>query len=130
MCYTGEWARRNNGPRKFTVDKINPMLCTHLVYAFAVLNTNRNAIESASPDLEDYNGAGWCIWSTVQIVSCVHLSQVQEVHCRTDCDTVLGLHWAKSVTLVRLYLMFRPLVAISVFIEVMNVGIPKIYSAA
>jgi chitinase len=40
------------------VDNIDPTLCTHLVYAFAVLNTIRNTIESASPDMEDYNGAG------------------------------------------------------------------------
>jgi len=64
----------------FTVDNIDPMLCTHLVYAFAFLNKNRNAIESASPeyDLEENDGEGWCIWSTVRIVSCVNLSQVQE----------------------------------------------------
>jgi len=64
------------------VDNIDPTLCTHLVYAFAVLNTNSNTIESASPeyDLEENNGTGWCIWSTVQIVCCENLSQVQEVH--------------------------------------------------
>jgi chitinase len=44
----------------FTVDNIDPMLCTHLVYAFAFLNKNRNAIESASPeyDLEENDGEG------------------------------------------------------------------------
>ena len=79
------------------MDNIDPTLCTHLVYAFAVLNMTRNAIESAEPeyDLEENSGTGWCIWSTVWIVSCVNLSQVQEVQSRTaDCDTVRGFHWA------------------------------------
>ena len=130
MCYVAEWAHRRPGRGKFTVDNIDPTLCTHLVYAYAVLNTNRNTIETASPEyyLEENNGTGCCIWSTVRIVSCENLSQVQEVHRRIHCDTVLGLHWAKSVTVVQLYLMFRALVAISVFFEVMNIGILKIYS--
>jgi len=128
VCFVVDWAHKRPGLGKFTVDNIDPMLCTHLVYEFAFLNTNSNTIESASPayDLEENNGTGWCIWSTVRIVSCENLSQVQEVHRRIHCDMMLGLRWAKSVTVVRLYLMFRPLVAISVFSEVMNVGIPKI----
>ena len=95
VCYVAEWAHWRQGLGHFTVDNIDPALCTHLVYAFANLNINRNAIESMSPeyDLDEYNGTGWCIWSTVWIVSSVNLSQVQEVQCRTaDCDTVLGLH--------------------------------------
>jgi len=81
VCYIAEWANWRPGSGKFTVDNIDPMLCTHLVYAFAVLNMDRNAIESASPtyDLEENFGTGWCIWSTVRIVSCESLSQVQEV---------------------------------------------------
>jgi len=112
------------------MNNIDPMLCTHLVYAFAFLNTNRNTIESDLPsyDLEENNGPGWCIWSTFLIVSCENLSQVQEIYRSVHCCTVLGLHWAKSVTLVQLHVMFRPLVAISVFIDVMNIGILKIYS--
>jgi len=82
MCYISEWARKRPGLGKFTVDNIDPSLCTHLVYAFAVLNTNSNTIESASPEyeLEENNGTGWCIWSTVRIVSFVNLPQVREVH--------------------------------------------------
>jgi len=82
VCYVAEWAHKRPGRGKFTVDDIDPTLCTHLVYAFAVINMNSNTIESASPeyDLEENNGTGWCIWSTVWIVTCVNLSQVQAVH--------------------------------------------------
>jgi GH18 family chitinase len=93
VCYVAEWAHRRQGLGKFTVDDIDPTLCTHLVFAFAVLNMTSNAIESAEPayDLEENNGTGWWIRSAVQIVSCVNLSQVQEVQWRTaDCDTMLG----------------------------------------
>jgi len=81
-CYLAEWANLRQGLGRFTVDNVDPSLCTHIVYAFAVINMARNAIESASPgyDLEENNGTGWCIWSTVRIVSCVNLSQVKEVH--------------------------------------------------
>ena len=81
MCYVAEWARLRQGLGSFTVDNIDPMLCTHLVFAFAVVNMAKNAIESASPeyDLEENNGKGWCIRGTIWIVSCVNLSQVQEV---------------------------------------------------
>jgi len=81
VCYVAEWARLRQGLGSFTVDNIDPTLCTHLVYAFAVVNMATNAIESASPkyDLEDNNGTGWCIQITVRIVSCVNPSQVQDV---------------------------------------------------
>jgi chitinase len=77
-CYVAEWARWRSGHGRFTVDNIDPTLCTHLVYAFANLNIPSNAIESKSPDydLEENNGTGWCIGSTVWIVVCVILSQV------------------------------------------------------
>jgi chitinase len=81
VCYVAEWARLRQGLGSFTVHDIDPTLCTHLVYAFAVLNMTTNAIQSASPeyDLEENNGTGWCIRSTVRIVTCVNPSQVQEV---------------------------------------------------
>ena len=63
VCYVAEWAHWRHGLGQFTVDNIEPALCTHLVYAFANLDVNRNAIESMSPeyDLEENYGTGWCI---------------------------------------------------------------------
>jgi hypothetical protein len=81
VCYVAEWARNRRGRGGFTVDNIDPTVCTHLVYAFAHLDTTRNAIEPRAPDydLEENNGTGWCIVSTVWIAVCANLSQVQEV---------------------------------------------------
>lgn len=72
VCYVAEWAHLRLGLGKFTIDDIVPTLCTHLVYAFAVLNINRNSIESMLPDydLKDNNGAGWCLWSTAVFLLC------------------------------------------------------------
>ena len=131
VCYIAEWANWRQGLGKFTVGDIDPTLCTHLVYAFAVLNMATDSIEPAEPeyDLDDNDRTGWCMLNTVWIVSRVIVSQVQEVQCRTaDCDTVLGFHWAWSVPLVRLCLMFGPVVAISLFVELLNVGMPKTHS--
>jgi GH18 family chitinase len=60
VCYVAEWAYLRLGLGMFTVDDIAPTLCTHLVYAFAVLDIARNSIGSMSPtyDLEDNNGTG------------------------------------------------------------------------
>jgi GH18 family chitinase len=78
-CYVAAWAKLRQGLGKFTVDNIDPMLCTHLVYAFAVINMSSSTIESGYPDYDlKYKGIGQCIWSTVQIVSCVNLSPVEE----------------------------------------------------
>uniref|UniRef100_A0A0P5Y1I5 Brain chitinase and chia n=1 Tax=Daphnia magna TaxID=35525 RepID=A0A0P5Y1I5_9CRUS len=38
ICYFPNWSRYRTGLGQYTVDNINPKLCTHLVYAFAVLN--------------------------------------------------------------------------------------------
>jgi chitinase len=72
VCYVAEWARLRLGLGKFTLDDIAPTLCTHLVYAFAVLNMNTNSIESMSPeyDQKDYNGTGWCLWSRAVFLLC------------------------------------------------------------
>jgi chitinase len=79
VCYVAEWAHSRQGPGKFTVDDINPMLCTHIVYAFAQLNITSNSIESGIPayDLENY-GTGWCMWISVLILKQVHPLEVQE----------------------------------------------------
>jgi GH18 family chitinase len=81
VCYVAEWAHTRRDLGMFSVDNIEPTLCTHLVYAFANLSITRNAIESRSPDydLEENNGTGWCIWNTVWIVKYVNLLQVQAV---------------------------------------------------
>lgn len=60
MCYVSGWAvyRPDNG--SFSVDNINPQLCTHIVYAFAGLNGTDNTIISLDKynDLEDDYGKG------------------------------------------------------------------------
>ncbi|XP_046656308.1 probable chitinase 10 [Daphnia pulicaria] len=38
VCYFPNWSRYRTGAGQYTVDNINPNLCTHIVYAFAVLD--------------------------------------------------------------------------------------------
>lgn len=72
VCYVAEWAHLRLGLGKFTIDDIVPTLCTHLVYAFAVLNINRSSIESMLPnyDQKDNSGTGWCLWSKAVFLLC------------------------------------------------------------
>ncbi|XP_045190311.2 chitinase-3-like protein 1 [Mercenaria mercenaria] len=40
VCYYSNWAQYRPVPAKMTPDKIDPKLCTHLIYAFAELDSN------------------------------------------------------------------------------------------
>ena len=63
VCYVTRQGFRTRGLGRFTVDRIDPMLCTHLVYTYADVNVASEALESASAehDLEENNITGWCI---------------------------------------------------------------------
>lgn len=38
VCYFGSWSTYRNGNGKFSVENINPHLCTHLIYTFVGIN--------------------------------------------------------------------------------------------
>jgi chitinase len=41
VCYFTNWAWYRNGRGKYTPDHIDPSLCTHINYGFAVLDSER-----------------------------------------------------------------------------------------
>ncbi|XP_026329984.1 probable chitinase 10 isoform X2 [Hyposmocoma kahamanoa] len=45
VCYYTNWAWYRPGSGKYTPDDIDPTLCTHIVYAFAVLDSNKLVIK-------------------------------------------------------------------------------------
>ena len=60
VCYWGTWStyRKSNG--QFTVDNLDPRLCTHIIYSFAALDATTNEIKSLDPwlDLGDGGSTG------------------------------------------------------------------------
>ena len=38
MCYFTNWSQYRPGTGKYTPDNVDPHLCTHLIYAFSVIN--------------------------------------------------------------------------------------------
>nr|CAD7397292.1 unnamed protein product [Timema poppensis] len=60
VCYVAAWAGYRKSRGAFTLEDLDPALCTHLVYAFAGLNITSNSIYSLDPyhDLEDNYGKG------------------------------------------------------------------------
>ncbi|PSN42059.1 hypothetical protein C0J52_15587 [Blattella germanica] len=46
ICYVALWAYQRPGFAKYTVDDVDPTQCTHLIYAFANLNTSTSNINT------------------------------------------------------------------------------------
>ena len=45
VCYFTNWSRYRTGVGKFLSENIDPFLCTHLVYAFAIINYDNEITE-------------------------------------------------------------------------------------
>ncbi|KAJ9584392.1 hypothetical protein L9F63_021261, partial [Diploptera punctata] len=60
VCYVSTWAVYRPDKGAWSIDNLDPTLCTHVVYAFAGLDNNTNTIRSLNPyyDLEDNWGKG------------------------------------------------------------------------
>ncbi|KAF4519355.1 hypothetical protein B566_EDAN011361 [Ephemera danica] len=61
VCYVSSWAAYRQGRGAFSLENLDPRLCTHLVYAFAGLNVTSSTLRSLDPyrDLEEDYGLGW-----------------------------------------------------------------------
>ncbi|XP_067139342.1 chitinase-3-like protein 1 [Centruroides vittatus] len=59
VCYLGSWANYRPGLGKFTIEDIDPHICTHLIFGFAGLGFD-NRIRSLDPylDLKENYGKG------------------------------------------------------------------------
>ncbi|XP_069703579.1 probable chitinase 2 [Periplaneta americana] len=60
VCYMSTWAVYRPGRGSWSMDQLDPTLCTHLVYAFAGLDNRTQGIRSLDEflDLEDNYGKG------------------------------------------------------------------------
>jgi len=56
ICYYTNWSVYRNGNSKFLPSDIDPTLCTHIQYSFAVLNSNTLTIESADRQADIVDG--------------------------------------------------------------------------
>ncbi|KAL8595019.1 hypothetical protein ACOMHN_001998 [Nucella lapillus] len=55
MCYFANWAQHKAGEDRFTPEKIDASLCTHILYAFAHINADGTDLETTHPtDTEFY----------------------------------------------------------------------------
>lgn len=61
VCYYTNWATYRRGDAKYDPKDIDPALCTHLIYSFAVLDANTLLMKPHDPqlDLEDNGGRGF-----------------------------------------------------------------------
>ncbi|XP_044265080.1 probable chitinase 2 [Tribolium madens] len=62
VCYLGTWSVYRLGRGSFTIEHLDPTLCTHIVYSFAGLDEKTDSIKSLDPfqDLaEDYGKDGY-----------------------------------------------------------------------
>lgn len=49
VCYFTNWSQYRTGAGKFLPETIDPFLCTHLVYAFAIVNYDHEVIQQDQP---------------------------------------------------------------------------------
>ena len=49
VCYWGTWANYRPKDGKFTPEDVDPTLCTHLIYSFAGLDAEKDAIKPLDP---------------------------------------------------------------------------------
>lgn len=58
VCYWGTWANYRPKDGKFTPEDVDPSLCTNLIYSFAGLDSEKDAIKPLDPwmDLEEGYG--------------------------------------------------------------------------
>ncbi|XP_055510989.1 acidic mammalian chitinase-like [Leucoraja erinacea] len=53
-CYFTNWAQYRDGASRFTVDDVDPYLCTHLIYAFAAIDERYQIISTEDNDEDSY----------------------------------------------------------------------------
>ncbi|CAL1277038.1 unnamed protein product [Larinioides sclopetarius] len=53
VCYLGSWANYREGDGKFVIEDIDPNLCTHLVYGFTKLESNKITVYDPYLDLKE-----------------------------------------------------------------------------
>ncbi|CAH0551736.1 unnamed protein product [Brassicogethes aeneus] len=60
VCYLGTWSVYRPERGSFTIEHLDPSLCTHLVYSFAGLNIQEDSIKALDPwqDLTENYGKG------------------------------------------------------------------------
>lgn len=61
VCYFTNWAWYRRGLGKYLPDNIDPTLCTHIVYGFAVLDSTRLLIKPHDT-WADYDNSGCCLF--------------------------------------------------------------------
>ncbi|KAJ8925941.1 hypothetical protein NQ315_009793 [Exocentrus adspersus] len=60
VCYLGSWSVYRPGRGSFTIEHMDPSLCTHVIYSFAGLSVKEDSIRALDPwqDLTDDHGKG------------------------------------------------------------------------
>ncbi|KPJ10961.1 putative chitinase 2 [Papilio machaon] len=62
ICYMTTWSIYRTEDGKFKISDIDPSLCTHVVYAFAGFDENKNTVKSLDPGLDiggQFEGGGY-----------------------------------------------------------------------
>lgn len=54
FCYMTSWSQKRPGAGKFTPENVDPLLCTHVIYAFATLKDHKLAAADEK-DIEMYD---------------------------------------------------------------------------
>lgn len=75
VCYVASWATYRQGNGAFTLENLRPDHCTHLIYAFAGLNTSNWTIRSLDPwiDIEKEGNCNLDVKSSLHQIIIINL---------------------------------------------------------
>lgn len=69
ICYFTNWAQYRPGTGRYTPQNVDPFLCTHLIYAFSIINNKNELVTYEWNDetlYKDFNG----LKSKYELYSC------------------------------------------------------------
>ncbi|KAI7815262.1 chitinase [Rhyzopertha dominica] len=68
VCYHGTWSTYRSGNGKFTIEDIDPTLCTHIIYGFVGLSDSDGSVKLLDADL-DVTNQGFARFQALKTIS-------------------------------------------------------------
>ncbi|XP_060700994.1 acidic mammalian chitinase-like [Hemiscyllium ocellatum] len=105
VCYFTNWAQYRPGAGKYTVDNVDPCLCTHLIYAFAGMKDNQittfewndrtlyhtfNSLKNKNANLKTLLSIGGWNFGTQKFTAMVSSAETRQIFIKSVINFLRG----------------------------------------